>query len=136
MRTRNLLAAAAGALAATVLAGVAWAGIPGADGVINGCYQKVEGQLRVIDPDADHCRPSEVGITWNGQGREGEKGQPGEPGTPGGDGADGRDGTGVTVQPEPPGPNCPGGGVKVSDADDGVAYVCEPLPPPDPGEDD
>ena len=68
--------------------------------MIHGCYQKVEGQLRVIDPGTDDCRPSELAITWSQQGRQGE---PGEPGPPGRDGADGRDGVSATVVPEPVG---------------------------------
>lgn len=59
MRRRDLFSAAAGAVVATVPAsGIAWAAIPGAGGVIDGCYQKVEGQLRVIDPGTDTCRES------------------------------------------------------------------------------
>jgi hypothetical protein len=116
--------------------GVAWAtGIRGADGVINDCYQKNQGQLRVIDPATDTCRPSEVAITWNQQGVRGEKGEKGEPGAPRHDGVDGRDGTGVSVEQEGPGPNCAAGGVKLTAAN-GVVYVCNAAsPPPDPGED-
>jgi hypothetical protein len=129
MRKRDLLSAAAGAAAAAVFAGgIAWAAIPGAGGVINGCYQKVEGQLRVIDSDTDSCRPSEVAIAWNEQGIKGEKG---DPGAAGADGRDGRDGTGVTVTPEPAGANCPAGGMKITAAN-GVAYVCNDVPL-DPG---
>ena len=66
MRKRDLISAAAGGVVAAVLAGgVAWAAIPSAGGVINGCYQKNEGQLRVIDPSSDTCRKSEVPIGWN-----------------------------------------------------------------------
>jgi hypothetical protein len=117
-------------VAATALAGgIAWAAIPGASGVINGCYQKVEGQLRVIDPGTDSCRPSEVAITWNERGVAGGKGDPGAPG------GDGRDGTSVAVAPEPPGANCPTGGAKLTAAN-GVAYVCNALSgEPDPGPD-
>ncbi len=81
MRKRDLLSAAAGVVVATVLAGgIAWGAIPGAGGVINGCYQKDEGQLRVIDPATDTCRPSEVAIVWNEQGVKGDKGDKGDPG--------------------------------------------------------
>ncbi len=105
MRKRDLLSAAAGAVVATVVAGgIAWAAILGADGVISGCYQKVEGQLRVIDPGTDSCRSSEVAIVWNEQGVRGAQGDKGDPGAPG---RDGRDGTSVAVEPEPPGANCP-----------------------------
>ncbi len=134
MRARYLLSAAAGALVAGALAGgVAWGGIPDADGVINGCYQKNQGQLRMIDPATDGCRPSEFPIAWTEQGATGDKGDRGAPGR---DGADGHDGTGVTVENEPPGgANCPTGGRKLTDAGNGVVYVCD-APPPDPGEDD
>src|SRR5438067_9019682 len=98
MSKQHLLSAAVGAVIATVLAGgIAWAAIPGAGGVINGCYQKNEGQLRVIDPGNDSCRRSEVAIVWNEQGVSGDKGEQGDPGAPGRDGVDGRDGAGVTV---------------------------------------
>ena len=133
MRKRDLLGAIAGAAIATALAGgIAWAAIPGAGGVIQGCYQKVEGQLRVIDPDTGGCLPSEVAISWNEQGVQGEEG---DPGVAGSDGRDGRDGTGVALTPEPAGANCPAGGVKVTAAN-GVAYVCNGVQlPPDPGGD-
>jgi hypothetical protein len=132
MRKQDLFSAAAGAVVATVLAGgIAWAAIPGAGGVINGCYQQVEGQLRVIDPGTDSCRSSEVAIVWNEHGVQGEKGDKGDPGAPGRDGVDGRDGTSVTVEPEAAGANCPAGGLKLSAAN-GVAYVGNALPP-DPG---
>jgi hypothetical protein len=131
MRRRDLLSAGAGAAIATALAGgIAWAAIPGVGGTINGCYQKNEGQLRVIDPGTDKCRPSEVAIAWNEHGVAGDKGDPGAPGR---DGVDGRDGIGVTVEPEAPGANCPAGGAKITAAN-GVAYVCNALPP-DPGPD-
>jgi hypothetical protein len=130
VRRRDLISAAAGAVAAFALAGgIAWAAIPGA-GAIKGCYQKNEGQLRVIDPGTDTCRPSEVAIVWNQRGVRGEKGDKGEAGAPGNDG---RDGTSVTVEPEAAGANCTGGGVKITSAN-GVAYVCNALPP-DPGKD-
>jgi hypothetical protein len=137
MRRRDLFSAVAGALIATALAGgIAFAAIPGAGGVINGCYQKNEGPLRVIDPGVDTCRKPEVAIAWNEQGVKGDKGdtgEKGEKGDPGAPGKDGRDGTGVTVEPEGPGPNCATGGVKITAAN-GVAYVCNSLPP-DPGRD-
>jgi hypothetical protein len=132
MRKRNLLCAAAGAVAASVLAGgIAWAAIPGAGGVIDGCYQKNEGQLRVIDPATTACRSSEVPISWNAQGARGVEG---DQGVPGRNGVDGRNGTGVVVVRELPGANCPTGGVKITAAN-GIGYVCNNAPPPDPGED-
>ena len=62
--------------AGTVLAvaGSAWAlaasGIVGADGTINGCYAKQNGQLRVVPPGAE-CRPSEEPLQWSQQGPQG-----------------------------------------------------------------
>ena len=123
-----------GALLGTALAsGIAWAAIPSTGGAIDGCYQKNEGQLRVIDPGIDTCRPSEIPITWNSQGGKGDKGDPGTPGLDGHDGRDGMDGTGVTVEPEAPGAHCAAGGVKITAAN-GFAYVCGTTPP-DPGPD-
>jgi hypothetical protein len=132
MRKRDLLCAAAGAVAASVLAGgIAWAAIPEAGGVINGCYQKNEGQLRVIDPTATACLSSEVPISWSAKGIEGAKGATGAPGQPG---ANGRDGIDARVEQEAPGANCPTGGVKITAAN-GVAYVCNASLPIDPGPD-
>ena len=42
----------------------------GDDGVINGCYKKVNGQLRVIN-STDICGPSEGSISWNQAGQSG-----------------------------------------------------------------
>ena len=134
MKSRELVGAAAGALLAIALAGgVAWAATT-AGSKINGCYQKNQGQLRVIDLGADTCRPSEEGIAWSQAGIPGEKGDAGDRGASGRDGRDGRDGTSATVEPESPGAHCPTGGAKVVSAS-GVTYVCSAAPPPDPGED-
>jgi len=61
---------AAGALLLVVVGGIAFASIPRADGVINGCRHKVSGALRVIDSSAS-CSSSEVALDWN------QKGPPG-----------------------------------------------------------
>lgn len=138
MKRRDLLAAAAGAAAALALGGgIAMAAIPEPGGAIDGCYQKVEGQLRVIDPQTDLCRTSELPLRWSEEGQPGEQGPPGaagKDGADGRDGRDGRDGSGVTVAPEPPGANCAAGGVRLTAAN-GSAFLCNPGPPPDPGED-
>jgi hypothetical protein len=101
MKRRHVLAAAAGALAVTALAGgIAWAAIP-AGGVISGCYQKNEGNLRVIDTTTTACNTSEVPISWNQtgpqgaqgpQGPRGDKGDKGEKGDKGDAGAQGPQG--------------------------------------------
>jgi len=133
MGTSDLVGAGVGILIAAGLAGgIAWAAVPGAGAVIDGCYQKNEGNLRVIDTATDSCRPSELPISWNAQSVGGARGAPGEPGAPG---RDGDDGVSATVSPEPAGPNCPAGGAKVVTAG-GVTYVCSALAPPiDPGPD-
>ena len=43
------------------------------DSVINGCYQKKTGLLRIVDNPAD-CLPSEGAISWNVQGPAQEPG--------------------------------------------------------------
>jgi len=90
-----------------VAGGVAYAAVSGSGDSINGCYQKVNGQLRVIDPATDSCRPSEVGITWNQVGPPGQPGPPGATGHMGPAGADGA--TGATGPSGPPGATGPAG---------------------------
>jgi len=56
---------------------VAYAVIPGSDGVIDACYN-AKGQLRVIDVDAGaSCAHSEKALTWNQTGPQGEPGPAG-----------------------------------------------------------
>jgi len=56
-------------------------GVPD-DGLIYGCYKKVNGQLRIVDGPAD-CRPSEFSIFWNQTGPPGPPGPEGPQGPPG-----------------------------------------------------
>src|SRR5690348_13727269 len=60
-------------LAALVVAlgGVAFAAIPDSNGTIHGCYQKGNGNLRVVESSSD-CRNSEQALAWNQQGPPGE----------------------------------------------------------------
>jgi len=130
MRRRDLIAATVGAIAATALAGgVAWAAIPGSGGTIQGCYGKIGGILRVIDPSkGQKCLSIEVPISWSQQGQKGDAGaagaagQPGSkgdqgiqglPGTNGTDGTNGLPGpkgdTGDTGAQGPVGPQGPSG---------------------------
>ncbi len=44
--------------------------------VISGCYQKINGQLRIVS-DVSKCRPSEIGISWNMVGPQGPQGPSG-----------------------------------------------------------
>lgn len=62
--------------------GVASAAIPDSDdGEIHGCYQKNNGQLRVIDAQAgDTCRPSELPLVWSQEGPSGPSGPSGPTG--------------------------------------------------------
>lgn len=61
------------------LGGVAVAAIPGSDGTIRACYQKGNGNLRVVDSSGD-CRPNEAPLEWN---RTGERGATGATGATG-----------------------------------------------------
>jgi hypothetical protein len=101
-------------------AGVAYAAIPGSNGLINGCYEKRTGILRVIDADAGKtCLSIETPISWNQQGPvgpPGPKGDKGDPGPPGPEGAKGDPGPqGEQGEPGPqglegsPGPAGPAG---------------------------
>jgi hypothetical protein len=83
MKRRNLIVGSIGALAVTAVAtGVSWATI-GGGGVINACYQKNSGALRVIDTASDSCRSSEVALDWNQTGQQGASGPSGPAGPPG-----------------------------------------------------
>ncbi|MGH3072736.1 MAG: hypothetical protein ACRDNB_10780, partial [Gaiellaceae bacterium] len=80
MRRRDALAAAGGALAATALAGgIAVAAIPGDGGVIQACYTKGTGALRVIDTARGQtCHPTkELALAWNQAGAKGDPGPAG-----------------------------------------------------------
>lgn len=122
MKRRDLIAAAAGALAASALAGgVALAAIPDGGGVISGCYLKVGGILRVIDTSKNEkCLNSfEVPISWN------QKGLRGDPGANGVNGVNGTNGVSPKVtQLDAGNANCPAGGAAITDANGSTAYVC------------
>jgi hypothetical protein len=100
-RWKLLLALTTGAAVFGVVSAVQ-AAIPDASGVINGCYQKNVGNLRVIDAGAgQNCRPSEIAIRWSQTGPQGPQGPAGPPG-PKGD-------TGATGPAGPQGPAGPAG---------------------------
>ena len=81
-----LLGGVAGA--ALAAGAVGYAAIPDSGGVINGCYQKNVGNLRVIDPAAgDSCRPPEIAISWSHTGPQGPQGLKGDKGDKGDTGA-------------------------------------------------
>ena len=74
-----------------VAGGLAWAAgaIPGADGVIHGCYNDTNGNLRVIDPATTSCRIAETAIFWSQQGPKGDQGLQGPKGDKGDQGLQG-----------------------------------------------
>jgi hypothetical protein len=69
--------------------------IPGADGVIHGCYAKKNGSLRLIVA-GKKCAKGEKAIAFNGQGRQGLPGTPGAAGAAGVKGEQGPQGPGAT----------------------------------------
>ena len=113
---RAVVLAVVAALAATGT--IAWATIPDAAGVVHGCYQKVNGQLRVIDLDAGQtCRPSELAISWSETGPQGPQGPQGPAGPQGPQGPQGPAG--------PTGPTGPAGPAGVSGYE--VVTICSPA---------
>ena len=70
------------AVAATVGAGVAFAQIPAASGVISACYTKSTGTIRVIDAGGT-CKSSESPLSWNQAGIQGPAGPAGTTGPQG-----------------------------------------------------
>jgi hypothetical protein len=115
MKRRDIIAAAAGALVATALAGsVAWAAIPGDGDVYRACMLKNVGTVRLIDRSLppgnlmSHCKPGlEIEVSWNQMGRQGLPGLQGPQGVQGDPGADGVDG--AAGQQGPPGLTGPQG---------------------------
>ena len=82
----------------------------GGGGVINGCYKSQNGQLRLIDPAADSCHPSETAISWSQTGPQGPKGDKGDPGPAGPQGPKGDKGDkGDQGAQGPVGPQGPAG---------------------------
>jgi hypothetical protein len=97
MKRRDLVAAAAGALAATVLAGgVAWAAIPGPGGVIQGCYDS-GGNLKIVD--SLPCPRGYTAFQWNVQGVQGPPGPVGPKGDKGDKGDAGQSFSGTFTSP-------------------------------------
>jgi hypothetical protein len=132
MKGRRLLSAIAGAAVASIVAGVAYATIPGPDNVYSACMLKGVGTIRLIDKSLpstnlmSHCTDKEIEISWNQAGQPGSagpQGVKGDPGAPGTNGTNGKDGVSVTTVSEPGGANCAAGGVQLIAAN-GVGYVC------------
>ena len=87
-----LLVAAAGLAAG----GIAYATIPGGDGVFHACVKDANGNVRLVDPSAPGksggCRDNETAVSWSQTGPPGPPGAPGSPGAPGAPGAPGTPG--------------------------------------------
>ena len=84
-RARRLgLGGVIGLVGVLLLGTVALAAIPGAGGVISGCYSPKFGLLRVVDVQAgQHCLRTEQQITWNQTGPQGTPGPAGAQGPQG-----------------------------------------------------
>jgi hypothetical protein len=122
---RVLLAATAILVGTT---GVALATIPGSNGVINGCFEKRTGILRVIDAEAGKtCTSFETPISWNQRGQQGLQGSQGPKGDKGDPGLTGKDGVSVTSANEPAGAHCAYGGSAITAAN-AVTYACNGAP--------
>ena len=79
---KKLTLMVAGALGALAIGSVAFAAIPDSGGVINGCYDKQSGKLRVTDTQTNKpkaCGSDETPLSWNQQGPQGESGPQGIP---------------------------------------------------------
>ena len=110
-RTRLLLT---GGLAACLVigGGIAVAAVPDDENAITGCYDRTNGNLRIVDAEQP-CRQSEARLTWNEAGTRGPAGVAGETGPQGEQGPAGPPGP-VGPQGDPgadgaPGPAGPAG---------------------------
>lgn len=96
---------------------IAFASIPGGDGVINGCYSKSGGALRVIDGSVTQCKSGETSLNFNQTGPQGPQGPAGPQGPQGQQGSQGATGaTGNTGSIGATGPTGPAGANGTSDA--------------------
>jgi hypothetical protein len=91
----KLRVAGLSAVATVVLVGgaaFATGTIPGPDGMIRGCFDRQNGNLRVVS-DAGQCRENELVTQWNQVGPQGVQGDPGPIGATGPAGPQGPSGT-------------------------------------------
>jgi hypothetical protein len=93
MKTRRWRLAVLGAgMLLAAASGIAYAAIPGSDGVIHGCVN-ASGQVRVVDPGAGgSCSSGESALNWNVAGAKGPAGLQGAPGPTGSSGPAGSSG--------------------------------------------
>lgn len=80
---RHLRIVVVSAVGVLLLGAIGYASIPGADGVIYGCYKKSGGSLRVIDRAVTNCSKDETLISWSQTGPQGPQGPQGVPGPQG-----------------------------------------------------
>ena len=64
----------------TLAGGVAYATIPGSDGMIHACYSRSGGALRVVDASVTGCKSGETSLDWNVRGAAGPQGAVGRRG--------------------------------------------------------
>jgi hypothetical protein len=87
---RSLLAGGVAVVMVAAGAGIGLASIPSGTGVFHGCYVKSSGALRVIDPSAhQHCKKTELAVSWNQAGQRGLAGPRGPRGAKGATGQTG-----------------------------------------------
>src|SRR5258705_2792277 len=63
--------------------GIAYASIPDSNGTIHACLLPGLGQVRLIDPSHDQCKPNETPISWSQTGPQGLPGPKGDTGPQG-----------------------------------------------------
>jgi hypothetical protein len=80
LRHGGIRVLAVGVVVAAVAGGIAYAAIPGEDGVISACRHKISGALRVIDSSATCNASTELPLNWNQSGPAGSTGPTGPPG--------------------------------------------------------
>jgi len=107
VRTRKTVLAATIAMAAFGLATAVQAAIPDTQGVIHGCYQNDNGNLRVVDPasskkDQASCKNNETALNWNQKGPTGAAGPAGAQGPAGPQGPQGPQGPAGPQGPQGP----------------------------------
>lgn len=78
---RTLTAVVTAVAVLAIGGGVAYATVPGAGGVIHGCYAKLGGAMRVVDNGT--CRATENPLSWNQMGQQGPQGLQGPQGPQG-----------------------------------------------------
>jgi hypothetical protein len=112
VRTRSAIAVVGVLTATVVMTGLAYASIPGSNGVIHGCYKTggTNHAVTVVDSSAQ-CPGGYTSLKWNQSGPQGPAGAAGPKGATGPMGA-----TGATGPQGPAGPDGPQGPSGLSQA--------------------